>query len=103
MSDRQSDVAKIVEAGQVIEGELTYQADRLETVVPSTEEEAVYLTDLKNGYRQAAVYVNRMWTHQRKRLDRIQYDAESPYADLVARGLTIDKEGRAIAHTGDGE
>jgi hypothetical protein len=91
-------VAEIVEAAIKTEAELTYQADRLENVTPSTEDEAVYLEDLKKGYRNAAVYVNRMWTHQRKRLDRQAYDSgEKEQADPYLP--SIDNEGRAIAHT----
>jgi hypothetical protein len=86
-----------VKAGQLIENELTFQADRLATTAPSTEDEAVYLEDLMNGYRNAAVYVNRMWTHQAKRLERMKHDqadgADTPYLPA------IDEHGRAIAHT----
>jgi hypothetical protein len=93
-----SSVAEIVEAAIKTEAELIYQADRLESVVPSTEDEATYLEDLKNGYRNAAVYVNRLWTHQRKRLDRQAYDSgeKQPVEPYLP---SIDEEGRAIAHT----
>lgn len=81
----QISVEQIVQAGQIIESELIAQSARLKEVIPRDEDEAIYLTDLMDGYANAAVYVNRLWTHQQKRLDKLAHvaatEASAPYSD----------------------
>lgn len=82
-------VEQIVEAGQLIEAELRAQATRLKEVLPRDEDEAIYLTDLMDGYEKSAVYVNRLWTHQKKRLDKLAH-VQAGTSNGVAQAVLED-------------
>lgn len=100
-------VEEIIAAAQLVESELQAQSNRLVDARPRDEDEAIYLEDLRAGYAQAAVYVNRLWTHQQKRLAKLAHVAagtsNAPDEHGIAQGDVEAVRGFVAAYSNDEE